>query len=244
MTTTPSSKKIIIVGATSGIGRAMAEMFAQNNYLVGITGRRAALLEEIRQQYPEHIHTQEMDIRSSEAVEQLQQLVTAMGGMDILFINSGYGKELPELEPEMELQTVDTNVKGFTNIMVFGYNYFKQQKGGQIVVTSSVAGVRGLRQSPAYSASKRYMNQYVDSLAQRANHEKIKLKFTTLMPGFIATDFLTGHNYPLVVPLSKVTKTIYRAIVRKKRAIYLPCRWNFIVILWRLIPKRIWEKFC
>ncbi len=235
-------RKIIIIGATSGIGRAVAEHYAQRGLTVGITGRRTALLEEIRQQYPAHIHIKTMDITDELAVEKLRELVDEMGGMDRLFINAGYGKDLPELDAEVEMQAVRVNALGFTAMMVFGYNYFKQTKSGHIVVTSSVASVRALRQSPAYSASKRYMRQYVDALAQRARHEKINLKFTTLMPGFIDTDFLKGHNYPLIAPLSKVVKGIYRAIDLQQRAVYLPFRWNFVVFCWRLIPRWIWER--
>jgi short-subunit dehydrogenase len=87
------------------------------------------------------------------------------------------------------------------------------------------------------------MRHYVDCLAQRACHEKANIKFTTLMPGFIATDFISGYTYPLVVPLSKAAKSIYRAIVRQKRAAYLPFRWNLIVFLWKMIPKWAWERY-
>lgn len=243
MTTCVAAKKIVIIGATSGIGRAMAEMFAQAGYCVGVTGRRTTLLEELKSLYPGLIYVQSMDVCSNEAAIKLQELIVEMGGMDILFVNSGYGKELPELDPEVELQTVNTNVTGFTQLVAFAYNYFKQQGSGQIAVTSSVASVRGLRQAPAYSASKRYMRHYVDCLAQRAHHEKLNISFTTLMPGFIATDFLTGYAYPLVVPLSKVRNAMFRAIVHKKREVYLPFRWKIIVVLWRFLPKWIWERY-
>ncbi len=236
-------EKLIIIGATSGIGRAVAEHYAQRGVTVGITGRRTALLEEIQGLYPSFIHIKTMDITDADAAAKLQELIAGMGGMDTLFINSGYGKELPELDAEVELQAVRVNALGFTAMAVAGYNYFKSEKRpGHIVVTSSVASVRALRQAPAYSASKRYMRQYTEALAQRARHERLPLKFTTLMPGFIATDFLTGYNYPLIVSLPKVVKGICRAIDRRRRAVYLPFRWNFVVFFWRLIPRWIWER--
>jgi short-subunit dehydrogenase len=186
-----------------------------------------------------------MDVCNEAATESLQELIDEMGGMDVLFINSGYGKSIHDLDASIEIQTVKTNVLGFTNLMVFGFNYFKnQQKAGQIVVTSSVASVRALRRAPSYSASKRYMRHYVDCLAQKAHHEKLDISFTTLMPGFIDTDFLSKEKYPLMVPLSKVGGSIFNAIEKKKRAVYLPFRWNFVVFVWHLIPKWVWERYC
>ncbi len=237
-------KKIIIIGATSGIGREIAERYAREGCLVGITGRRTALLEEIRTKYPANIFTQEMDICQDAASENLQLLIEKTGGMDMLFINSGYGKSAEVLDSAIEVQTTQTNVVGFTRLMVFGYQYFAAKKAGHIIVTSSVASVRGLRQAPAYSASKRYMRHYVDCLAQRAHKEKANITFTTLMPGFIDTDFIAGGNYPFSISLNKACDDIFRAIEAKKRAVYLPYRWNFMVFAWKLIPKWIWERYC
>lgn len=238
-------KKIIIIGGTSGIGRFIAEKYAQLGHQVGITGRRTALLEEIKQNYPNHVFIKSMDITQADATEKLIELIHEMGGMTTLFINSGYGMESESLDMSIEMQTVEINVAGFTKMMVFGYNYFKDQPEGQIIVTSSVAGVRSLRQAPAYSATKRYMRHYVDCLAQRAAHEKLNIRFTTLMPGFIDTAFLNpSKKYPLIISLDKAGSGIFRAIEKKKRAIYLPFRWNIIVFIWKLIPKFIWEKYC
>ncbi len=236
-------KKIIIIGATSGIGKEIAERYAAQGHQVGITGRRIELLEEIRQKFPENIYIQEMDVCEEPAVQQLQSLIETMGGIDTLFINAGYGKEIGKiLDSAVELQTVKTNVWGFTNLIIAGYNYFKTQPSGHIIVTSSVANVRGLRQAPSYSAGKRYMRQYVDCLAQKARHEKLNIAFTTLMPGFIETGFLAGSKYPLIISLPKAADLIFKAIEKKKREVYLPFRWNFVVFLWHLIPKWIWER--
>jgi len=238
-------KKIIIIGATSGIGREMAIRYAALGRQVGITGRRTELLENIQQQYPTNIFIKTMDICQDKATEDLQALIDEMNGVDTIFINSGYGKESFPLDASAEMQTVATNALGFTNMIIFAYNYFRTQPKGHIVVTSSVASVRALRQSPAYSATKRYMRHYVDCLAQLAHHEKLSIRFTTLIPGFISTEFLReGNNYPLVISLDKACNTIFKAIEKKKRAVYLPFRWNFVVALWCLIPKWIWERYC
>ncbi len=237
-------KQIIIIGATSGIGKEIAERYARLGYQVGITGRRTALLEEIKSNYPQQIHTKEMDVCEDSSIEKLQALIDEMGGMDIFFINSGYGKFAKTIDTTIEIQTIQTNVVGFTRMIIFGYNYFAKKRSGHIVITSSVASVRGLRQAPSYSASKRYMRHYVDCLAQRAHNEKLNIAFTTLMPGFIDTDFIAGGNYPFTTSLCKACDNIFKAIEKKKRSIYLPKRWSIIVFGWQLIPKWIWERYC
>ncbi len=237
-------KRIIIIGATSGIGREVAERYAKQGDMVGITGRRTELLEEIRLKYPKHIFVKTMDVCRADATGLLQQLADEMGGLDVLFINSGVGKSIHgALDPAVELRTVETNVVGFTALAVWGYGYFRAHGGvGHVVATSSVASVRALRWAPSYSASKRFIRHYVDCLAALAHHEGLKIKFTTLMPGFIDTDFLSGERYPLIISLDKACDLIFRAIEQKKRSVYLPFRWNFVVLLWRLIPKWIWER--
>ncbi|MGL4364513.1 MAG: SDR family NAD(P)-dependent oxidoreductase [Bacteroidales bacterium] len=236
-------KRILILGATSGIGRMLAEHYARCGYIVGITGRRTILLNEIQQQFPKNTYAKTLDICSSRLSDELTQLTAELGGLDILCINAGVGKYEEQLNAEFSQYTLAINVMGFTQAAIWGYNYFKQQGGnGQIVATSSVASVCALRQSPSYSASKRYIRHYIDCLAQRAYHEKISLKFTTLMPGFIATDFIK-QKYPLAISLSEASNAIIRAIDMKQREVYLPFRWTILTFLFRFIPKNVWERF-
>ncbi|MGL4957216.1 MAG: SDR family NAD(P)-dependent oxidoreductase [Bacteroidales bacterium] len=236
-------KKILILGASSGIGRMLAQHYAERGYTVGITARRTALLSELQAQFPAQIHAKTLDICSPHLAQGLTELASEMGGMDILCINAGVGQHEEVLEPQVEQYTLAVNVMGFTQASIWGYNYFKASgTQGQIVATASVASVCALRQSPAYSASKRYMRHYIDCLAQRAYHDKLPLTFTTLLPGFIATDLLQ-RKYPFTVSLSKVRGSIIRAIDRKKREAYVPARWAVLAFLFRFMPKGVWERF-
>ena len=112
---------------------------------------------------------------------------------------------------------------------------------GHIVTISSLAGIRPLRQSPAYSATKRYQIHYTSCLAQKANNEKLPLKFTTIVPGFIRTDMLK-HKYPFTTSMEKGTRLIYNAIELKRRYTTIPGKWRWVEIIWRAIPNSIWEK--
>ena len=234
--------KIIVIGATSGLGRGVAERFAAAGHQVGITGRRTDLLQLIANAYPDRMFTAEMDVTQENAVNILKTLIETMQGADLIFYSSGFGKENPNLDAVIENQTNQTNVVGFTHIACFVYNYFKQQGKGHFAVISSVAGWRGLRDCPSYSASKGYQRLYFESLAQTAHRERVNIKFTTIMPGFVDTDFIKDHRYPLTISLEKAVHIIYKGLLKRKRAIYVDFKWRCIVGLMRVVPRGIWER--
>ena len=122
-------KKIIIIGATSGIGRGLAEIYSQEDFLIGITGRRENLLKEVCARDEDKLFYQVCDITDTQStISSLETLVQKMGGMDILIICAGTGELNPELSYQLEEPTLLTNVIGFTNIADWGFRYFKRQK--------------------------------------------------------------------------------------------------------------------
>ena len=148
-------KKIIIVGATSGIGRGLAEQYAREDCLIGITGRRENLLKEICAQDKDKLFYQVCDITHTETtLSSLETLVQEMGGMDMLIICAGTGELNPQLSYQLEEPTLLTNVVGFTNIAGWGFRYFEQQKGGHLINISSVGGTRGNGVAPAIMLQK------------------------------------------------------------------------------------------
>ena len=241
---TPTSKKILIIGATSGIGRALAMMYLKNNTtnIVGIAGRRTEKLKEIYDLHPTRVRYRHMDVCTEECTTIMQELLDEMGGADLIIYCSGTGShnEGPALHPETEMPAVHTNVVGFTRIIIYAYNYFRKTGGGHFVTIASVAGIRPLRQAPAYSATKRYKIHYTSALAAMAHRNKENIRFTTIKPGFIDTELL-HRKYPFMVSLEKGSRLIYNAIEKKKRSVILPGRWRWIALLWKLIP--FWEKF-
>lgn len=122
-------KKIIIIGATSGIGRGLAEVYSQEDYLIGITGRRENLLEEVCARDKDKLFYQVCDITDTQAtISSLETLTQKMGGMDILIICAGTGELNPELSYQLEEPTLLTNVIGFTNIADWGFPIFRTAK--------------------------------------------------------------------------------------------------------------------
>jgi len=169
-------QKVIVLGATSGIGREVARLYASRGCAVGITGRREELLAELRAESPERYFASAFDIGVVSLVERcLDALTEQLGGLDLLILSSGYGKRNSELAPETEQLTIQTDVSGFTAVVGWAFNYFAQQNHGHIAAVSSIAGLRGNRYAPAYSASKGYNMHYLQSLRQLANHQKYNI---------------------------------------------------------------------
>lgn len=236
-------KKAIIVGATSGIGRNLAKLMTDDDFLVGITGRRMHLLEEIRQEKPDSYIVETFDIaRSEDVTEHLQHLVTQLGGLDMLVISSGTGYLNDSLDFDLEKQTIDTNVTGFTAVADWAFNYFKQQKHGHLVAISSIAGLRGNRQSPAYSATKAYQIIYLEGLRSKATKLRQPIYITDIRPGFVDTEMAKSAVLFWVAPVEKAASQIYKAIRAKRRVAYVTRRWKLIGNLVKILPKRIVEN--
>lgn len=239
-----SSKRIIIVGATSGIGHEIAGIFLNMGYRLGIAGRRIDRLEKFKARLPEAIEIEQIDVCSEEAPERLKRLIKKVGGMDIFLLCSGVGHQNRKLDPTIELHTAETNAIGFMRMTTTAFNYFKSQTQPlkQIAVISSIAGTKGLGSAPAYSATKAMQNTYIDALAQLSKMEGLDIKFTDIRPGFIKTDLLKTGTYPLTMTSEYASRKIAKAILEKKRRAVIDWRYRIIVFFWRLIPQCIWER--
>lgn len=236
-------KRIVIMGATSGIGLETAKRCIAAGWRVGAAGRRSEELERLRGLAPQQVETEAIDVTDDAAPAALERLIERLGGMDVYFHVAGVGSQNPQLDPTVELHTVRTNVEGFTRMTTAAYGYFAAHGGGRIAVVSSIAGTRGLGVAAAYSASKRFQNTYIDSLAQLARMQGSKIRFTDIRPGFVSTDLLNdGKHYPLLMRPEKVAKRIVRALNHHQRVVVIDWRYAIIVFFWRMIPRRIWKQ--
>lgn len=236
-------KKAIIVGATSGIGRRLAEILVENGYLVGITGRRIHLLEEIKSEKPESYFIKAFDTTHTATVAQhLEQLVESLKGLDLLIISSGTGDLNDTLDFEIEKKTIETNVAGFTAIADWTFNYFREQKYGQLVAISSIAGLRGNRQAPSYSATKAYQINYLESLRIKAAKSSLPIFITDIRPGFVNTEMAKGEGLFWVAPVDKAAKQLFIAIIKKKKVVYITRRWKIIAHLLKFLPNWAIER--
>ena len=234
--------RIIIIGATSGIGREVAKLYIAQGWQVGIAGRRAEELESLRKEAPEQVFSEVLDVTLEDAPCRLQSLIDKVGGMDIFLLSSGIGKQNPTLTPDIELKTAATNVEGFIRLTTAAWHFFEKQGYGHIAAISSIAGIKGLGIAPAYSATKRFQNTYLDALDQLARMNKLNISFTDIRPGFVATPLLKDDNYPLLMKAPQVAQSIVKAIQQKMRIVVIDWRYRILVFFWKLIPHWIWVR--
>lgn len=240
---TGKEPRIVIVGATSGIGLEVARCCLRLGWRVGAAGRRAEALEALRAEAPERIMTEVLDVRQSDAPERLKSLIDRLGGMDYYLHCAGIGYQNPELDPTREIATAETNGTGFVRMISAAFAWLRSHSGGRIAAVSSIAGTRGLGAAPAYSATKRMQNTYLDALAQLAHMERLPIRITDIRPGFVATPLLAdGHRYPMLLRPERVAARIVRSLERGQRRLVIDRRYALVVLFWRLIPAWLWER--
>jgi len=233
----------VIVGATSGIGLEVARRCIAAGWRVGAAGRRAEELEQLRLTAPGQVVALPMDITRDDAPERLRQLIGRLGGMDCYLHVAGIGYQNPTLDADKELRTVRTNVEGFTRLVTAAFEWFARRGEGHIAAVTSIAGTQGLGSAPSYSASKRFQNTYLDALAQQARMRRLKIRFTDIRPGFVATALLNDRQrYPMLMRPERVAARIFRALVHRERNVVIDRRYALLVFFWRLIPRWLWER--
>jgi short-subunit dehydrogenase len=236
-------QKIIIIGASSGIGLELAKMFAENGNHVGVTGRRCALLEKLAEEFPSEIFAECFDVRGDQNILHVESLIKKINGLDLLIYNSGYGEVSQTLDWKIDKQTVETNVNGFIEIVNYVFNYFAKQGHGQIAATSSIGSIRGNSWAPAYSASKAFMSIYMEGLHMKARKMKLDIAITDIQPGFVKTKMAKGNKQFWVVPVPKAVNQIFNAIKNKKRRVYVSKRWGLIAWAMKWVPYWLYKKF-
>lgn len=237
-------KRAVVIGASSGIGKGLAQILVKNGYKTGITARRVDLLNEIKEESPENYVVKRIDnIDFENLINDLEILVNEIGGMDLLILSSGTGKRNPELIYEYEKLTIDLNVSAFTLIVDWAYNFFDKQGHGHLITISSIAGTRGNRIAPSYSASKAFQIKYMEGLIQKSKYASSKIFVTDVRPGYVDTDMGNGSSAFWIASVEKAVKQIYsRAIQNHNNVVYVTKRWWFIAQLFRLIPAFIYKR--
>lgn len=234
---------IIVIGATSGIGKALFEKYVKEENRLGIIGRRTQLLDELKHQYPSKTHTATADITKQDEVElAISSLQKELGSIGLAIVCSGIGDLNPSLDYNVERPTIDTNVIGWTFVVNMLYNLFEQQGHGHLVAITSAGGLRGEPMAPAYSATKAYQINYMEALRKKAYKAGGKITVTDVRPGLVDTAMAKGEGLFWVMPVEKVARQIYTAIRNKNSKIYVTKRWHLLAAINKNLPFKLYKR--
>ncbi len=238
-----TERRAIVVGASSGLGCEVALLLLHRGWNVGIAARRLEPLDAIAAAHPGRVSTARIDVAQEGAEALLRDLVERTGGMDLLFMAAGVGKQNRELEAQVELDTVMTNGLGFTRIVGEAYRYMARQGHGHIACITSIAGTKGLGPAPSYSATKAFQSTYLQALEQQARARGLDIAFTDLRPGFVDTALLAdGNRYPMLLSPTPVARAMVRAIEHRRHVLVIDWRWRVVTAMWRRLPRWLWRR--
>lgn len=249
MTVPNKWKAAIVVGASSGIGEALARQLAAGGTKVALVARRAERLETLVAEIGSAggiAFSCPHDVLDVESIPTLfQQITTSLGGLDLVVYSSGIMTVIEEgaYPTDRDVATIETNFTGAVAWLNEAATRFSRTGSGTIVGISSVAGERGRYVSPVYNATKAAMNIYLESLRTRMARRGVKI--VTVKPGWVRTPLLAGTrtgSFPPTATPEAAAADILRAAAAGKRVAYVPPWWRWLVLVLRAIPSPVLER--
>lgn len=240
----PLRQRIVITGASAGLGAGMAREFAARGRDLALVARRLDRLEELRAELlAEHpgirVVVAELDVDDPDAVAAVvPELAAQLGGIDRFIANAGIGHSasVGTGSAARNRAVLATNVLGTHATCEAAMELFHAQGAGHLVVISSVASIRGMKGTrSAYGASKAALNSLAESI--RADVLGTPITVSTILPGFIATDINEGRRGPFTVDLQTGVQALTAAIEREPVRAYVPeWPWRPVSALLRVLP--------
>ena len=235
-------KKIWVTGASSGIGRAVAEKFAQEDWQVAISARRENLLNEIAKE--KNIKSFPLDVTQPQNVQSIfNSILEDFGELDICFFCSGVYNRKTEKEINIDQikKTFEVNFLGTVNCVKIVEQYFKKKGLGQIVIVSSIAGYRGLPNSSGYGPSKAALTNFAESIF--FDFKKYNVKIKVISPGFIKTPMTDTNEFPM--PFIKSPKfaaeKIFKGLTNSSSfEIDFPKELTLLLKFFRILPYKLY----
>ncbi len=235
---------ILIFGATSGIGRAIAKQYVSQGHKVAVTGRRQEKLDEIKAENPSAYLTIRHNIRDlNETPEIISHAAKTLGTIDLIIVNAGIGKFNLDLDWDVCESVLKTNIMGVTKALIDSFNYLKKQGKGHLVNVSSVASLLGNGANPSYNASKAFQANFMEGLwlkAQKSSRTNISV--TDIRPGFVDTKLAQGETF-WKADVDKAAQQIVKAIYKKKKVAYITRRWILVAWLLKHLPAFLLKRF-
>lgn len=243
--------QIFITGASSGIGKALAEHYASRlgararlGLVARRTGRLNSLAEALRNQGAQ-VEIFPVDVTDQTAMIQAVQAFDTGGGAGLVIANAGVsrGERSHTGDPAPSTEMIATNVQGALNTLVPFIPRMMERRAGHLVAVSSVAGFRGLPGKGVYCASKAALKTLMDGY--RPMLRPYGIQVTTVCPGWVKSELTAKNPYPMPFMLEspRAAQLIAGAISRGSKTYILPWQMRLVVPLLRLIPERVFTTF-
>ena len=239
------ASRVVVTGASSGLGRALATEYARRGATLALVARRGELLDELAGTLPVRCHCYALDVRDASAMTAAgRDFIDREGTPDIVIANAGISAGTSTEKPDdtkVFEEILSTNVTGMMLTFRPFINAMHNARRGTLVGIASVAGFRGLPGASAYCASKSAAITYLESLRLELCKEGIKV--VTICPGYVDTPLTVGNPYhmPFLMHPDKAAKAIADAIARGKRFNVLP--WQMAILGWMLrrLPRPVFD---
>ena len=234
----------VIIGASSGIGEALAHELDRAGWRLGLLARRVERLEALREQFAPDTVARGFDVSQPAAPAMLERMLDELGGVDLVVISAAAGDNNRDLKWELDLETVTVNVLGFAASAQVAMRHFLRRGRGHLVGLSSIAALRGNGAGAAYAASKAFQSVYLDGLRDLARRSGHPIVVTEVQPGFVDTAMMKPDRpLPavvrrlLVASPAKAARQILRAVQKQKKHAYITRRYAAIAFILKLLPR-------
>jgi short-subunit dehydrogenase len=238
------SQTAVIIGASSGIGEALARELNLAGWRLCLMARRLDRLEALRQSLALHTVVHAVDVTHPQAPATIEHVLAELGGADLVIITAGTGHNNRDLRDDLDLDTVSVNVSGFMRVAQTAMRDFVKRGRGHLVGISSVAALRGNWVGAAYAASKAFQSVYLDGLRDMAKRSGHPILVTEVKPGFVDTAMMkpehplgTLTRSLLVVSPDVAARQIVKAVQRRAKHVYVPRRYRWIALIAMLLPR-------
>ena len=237
-----NQKKIWITGASSGIGKAVAEKFAKEGWQVAVSARRKEILDQMAKD--PNISSFPLDVVDEENCKiTFQKIISEFTEIDLCIFCSGTYD--PKKEKEIDIKQskfiMDVNYFGVLNCVKSVEKYFKDKKNGHISIVSSIAGYRGLPNSSGYGPSKAALNNFAESIY--FDFKKYNIRVSVISPGFIKTPLTDKNDFPMpfLRSVEFAAKKIYDGLTKSNSfEIHFPKQLTLILKFLRILPYKIY----
>ncbi|MFZ5523161.1 MAG: SDR family oxidoreductase [Pseudomonadota bacterium] len=240
------SRRIVISGASSGLGMALARHYLERGAIVAAFARRGELLQGLAAEFLGRAFCYALDVRDAVAVQQAADDFMARNGCpDVVIANAGVSAgTLTEYAEDIDVfqQVMDINVLGTVKTFQPFIAPMRTAQAGTLVGIASVAGFRGLPGAGAYSASKAAAISYLESLRVELRGSGIKV--VTICPGYIRTPMTAINPYPMpfILDAGEAAKRMAKTIDRQAAFIVIPWQMNLVGYLLKVLPPWLYDR--